>query len=482
MEKNSKQFIADSEQLHHENRILLKQLKDAMESIDAIKTGNIDGLIVTNENALQVYTEKSADKPYRILIEKMHEGAVTVSENGTILYSNSYFANMVKRPLQKVIGTKFEKFIDDSAKEQLKAILIQSDKSVLKEEVYINSDDGKKIPALMTINALNLDQIFVLSIILTDLTVQHENQERLKSWTKQLEQKNEELENALKKIAFQSKEKKKRAAELFDAYKELEIQSREKEKRAEELSVVQKDVKELQGLNTHKENVLSTLSHDLRSPLGFIIGVADYLVSDFDELERSKVKEMLEMLLKASIDELDMLDYLGEWARIKFASEAFTPAKIKLELYAKKVMNILTKNADAKNIQLHNEIEKDLSVFADKKMLLSILQNIVSNSIKHTPEDGKITLSAKRNKDKIIVEVKDTGIGMSKEMQKNLFIPQMKSLLNSRKDHNGTGIGLLLVKGFIEKHGGEIWVESVEGKGSSFYFTLPANKTTDKNL
>ena len=482
MEKNSKQFIADSEQLHHENRILLKQLKDAMESIDAIKTGNIDGLIVTNENALQVYTEKSADKPYRILIEKMHEGAVTVSENGTILYSNSYFANMVKRPLQKVIGTKFEKFIDDSAKEQLKAILIQSDKSVLKEEVYINSDDGKKIPALMTINALNLDQIFVLSIILTDLTVQHENQERLKSWTKQLEQKNEELENALKKIAFQSKEKKKRAAELFDAYKELEIQSREKEKRAEELSVVQKDVKELQGLNTHKENVLSTLSHDLRSPLGFIIGVADYLVSDFDELERSKVKEMLEMLLKASIDELDMLDYLGEWARIKFASEAFTPAKIKLELYAKKVMNILTKNADAKNIQLHNEIEKDLSVFADKKMLLSILQNIVSNSIKHTPEDGKITLSAKRNKDKIIVEVKDTGIGMSKEMQKNLFIPQMKSLLNSRKENSGTGIGLLLVKGFIEKHGGEIWVESVEGKGSSFYFTLPANKTTDINL
>jgi len=329
---------------------------------------------------------------------------------------------------------------------------------------------------------LNLDQIFVLSIILTDLTVQHENQERLKSWTKQLEQKNEELENALKKIAFQSKEKKKRAAELFDAYKELEIQSREKEKRAEELSVVQKDVKELQGLNTHKENVLSTLSHDLRSPLGFIIGVADYLVSDFDELERSKVKEMLEMLLKASIDELDMLDYLGEWARIKFASEAFTPAKIKLELYAKKVMNILTKNADAKNIQLHNEIEKDLSVFADKKMLLSILQNIVSNSIKHTPENGKITLSAKRNKDKIIVEVKDTGIGMSKEMQKTLFIPQMKSLLNSRKENSGTGIGLLLVKGFIEKHGGEIWVESVEGKGSSFYFTLPANKTTDKNL
>jgi two-component system CheB/CheR fusion protein len=220
----------------------------------------------------------------------------------------------------------------------------------------------------------------------------------------------------------------------------------------------------------------------LRSPLGFIIGVADYLVSDFDELERNKVKEMLEMILKASTDELEMLDYLVEWARIKYASEACTPAKINLELYVRKVLNNLTKNADVKNIQIHNEIEKDLSVFADKKMLLSILQNIVSNSIKHTPANGKITVSAKRDEDKIIVEIKDTGIGMSNEMQKNLFIPQMKSLSISRKENKGAGIGLLLVKGFIEKHGGEIWVESVEGKGSSFYFTLPANKTTDINL
>jgi len=267
---------------------------------------------------------------------------------------------------------------------------------------------------------------------------------------------------------------------ILKSLAELVIANEEKAKRAAELIVVQKDVKDLEVLNTHKESVLATLSHDLRNPLGTIIGIADYLKSDFDNMEPSEVKEMINLLLKASAEELNMLDYLVEWARIKYASEAYTPVKIKLEQYVRKVLNILTKNASANNIQIHNEIGKDITVFADEKMLLSILQNIVSNSIKHTPAGGKVTLSAKRSEDKIIVEIKDTGIGISKELQKNLFTPQMKALSNSRKENKGAGIGLLLVKGFIEKHGGEIWVESIEGKGSSFYFTLPVNKPADK--
>lgn len=93
---------------------------------------------------------------------------------------------------------------------------------------------------------------------------------------------------------------------------------------------------------------------------------------------------------------------------------------------------------------------------------------------------GNITITSKREEDKIIVEIRDTGIGMSKEMQEKLFIPQMDSLSNARKEHKGAGKGLLLVKGFLEKTGGEIWVESVEGMGSSFYFTLPVDKPLDK--
>jgi two-component system CheB/CheR fusion protein len=239
-------------------------------------------------------------------------------------------------------------------------------------------------------------------------------------------------------------------------------------------------VKELEERNTHKENILAVLSHDLRSPLAGIIQIAEHLKESFDKLEKIKVKELLDQLFKASTDELNMLDYLVEWARIKYASEAFTPAKIELAQYVKKVFDTLNENALQSKIHLHNEIEEGTSVFADEKMLLSILQNIVSNSIKHTRAEGEITVTAKRKYDKIIVEIKDTGIGMSKEIKEKLFTPQISSLLKARKENKGAGIGLLLAKSFVEKNGGEIWVESIEGKGSSFYFSIPVNKPLDK--
>ncbi len=239
-------------------------------------------------------------------------------------------------------------------------------------------------------------------------------------------------------------------------------------------------IKELEELNTHKESVLAILSHDLRSPLGGIIGASEYLSKNFDKMEGVKVKEMLTLLNKSATDELNMLDYLVEWARIKYAAEVFSPVKIDVTQYVKKVFDLLNQTAAVNTINLHHEIEENVSVFADGKMVLSILQNIVSNAIKHTRPGGNITVTAKRKEDKIIVEIKDTGIGMSKEIQEKLFTPQMNSLSKARKENKGAGIGLLLVKGFLEKNGGEIWVESVEGEGSSFYFTLPINKPLDK--
>jgi len=239
---------------------------------------------------------------------------------------------------------------------------------------------------------------------------------------------------------------------------------------------IKKYVRELEELNTHKESVLAILSHDLRSPLSAIIGTAKYLKENFNKMKPDAVQEMLDLLYKSSTDELDMLDYLVEWARIKYASDTFTPTKIKLTECIDKVFETINENALINTINLHHEVEENTSVFADGKMLISIIQNIVSNAIKHTGKGGTITVSTKSNDDKIIVQVKDSGIGMSKAIMDKLFTPQMKSLSETRKKNKGAGIGLLLVKGFLEKNGGEIWVESIEGKGSSFYFTLPIEK------
>ena len=243
---------------------------------------------------------------------------------------------------------------------------------------------------------------------------------------------------------------------------------------------IKRYVIELEELNTHKESVMAILSHDLRSPLSGIIGISKYLKENFKEMKPEVVQEMLDLMHKSSIDELDMLDYLVEWARIKYASDIFSPTKLKLTEYIDKVFKILNETASINTINLHHEIEENTTVFADGKMLISIIQNIVSNAIKHTEKGGTVKISAKTKDDKIIVQIKDTGIGMSKEIIEKLFTPQMKTLSETRKKDKGAGIGLLLVKGFLEKNDGEIWVESIEGEGSSFYFTLPMEKPLHK--
>jgi PAS domain S-box-containing protein len=239
---------------------------------------------------------------------------------------------------------------------------------------------------------------------------------------------------------------------------------------------IKKYAKELEELNAHKENVLAILSHDLRSPLAGIIQGADYLRSNFDTIDPTFAKALLQEFHAAVINELNMLDYLVEWARIKYAAETFKPAAIELVRCVEKVFESLKETASINTINLFNKIEENCSVFADEKMLLSILQNIVSNAIKHSHNGGQITLSAKQSDDMMIVAIKDSGKGISKEIMDTLFAPQVKSLSKAVEENKGAGIGLLLVKGFLEKNNGEIWVESEEGKGSSFYFSLPINQ------
>jgi two-component system CheB/CheR fusion protein len=239
---------------------------------------------------------------------------------------------------------------------------------------------------------------------------------------------------------------------------------------------IKKYISDLEDLNNHKESVLAILSHDLRSPLSAIISTSKYLKDNFSKMKSEDVQQMLDLLYKSTTDELSMLDYLVEWARIKYASEVFSPEKINLPAYIQKVFKSLNETATLNKVNLHHDIEENTTVFADGKMLLSIIQNIVSNALKHTNAGGTISVSSKTEADKIIVRVKDTGTGMSKEIMEKLFTPQLKTLSEARKKDKGAGIGLLLVKGFLEKNGGEIWVESTEGAGSSFYFTLPVEE------
>jgi PAS domain S-box-containing protein len=208
-----KNSLSEIERLTKENKELQHQLQKALETIDAIKTGNIDALVVPALKDLKVYTEQTADKIYRTLIEKMHEGAVTLSEEGAILYCNAYFANMIKLPLQKVLGEKFELFIEKSSRESFSQLFKAGIEKAVKKEIFLITYAGNTIPVLMSVTTLTTDNDFVLSVIITDLTVQNKNQQELKIKTKELEQKNIELQKTNQELAYQIEEKVKREVE-----------------------------------------------------------------------------------------------------------------------------------------------------------------------------------------------------------------------------------------------------------------------------
>lgn len=453
MDNIEKKLLAENEMLLTESNKLLKKLRADKEYRDALKEGKVDALVINDETGLKVFTDKASDKTYRILIENMHEGAVTVNKDGTILYCNSCFAEMLKLPLQKTIGSSLKGFIDLAYYKLFEELFHKGWRNSTREELFILDSNHKAVPVLMSLNSITLDDDLVLSIIVTDLTIYNDNRDRLKYKAKQIEQKDSEIEST---------------------HKEMAAHIIEKEKHKVELNLANMDVKELAELNTHKESVLTTLSHDLRSPLSSIIGAAAYLKDNFEKLKPTDVKQLLDHLHKASVDELSMLDYLVEWARIKYASEAFAPINLKLSDYVNKVFDTLSENARSRNIAIVTDINDNINVYADGKMILSVLQNIVSNAIKYTESGGTITTTAYKKEDKIVVEIKDTGSGIPKDILEKLFTPQLKSLLNAREEKKGAGIGLLLVKVFLEKNGGEVWVESEMGKGTTFYFTLPA--------
>lgn len=171
-----------------ENNDLRLQLEEAHDAINAIRTGKVDALIVQGENGHELYTLKSADRTYRIFIEKMSEGAVTLNPDGTILYSNNRFAAMLNMPLEKVIGRPFNEFIPDSFKERYEALLGSGWEQDLKMEMYLYLPDGSLLPCLISCNQIELDEKTALSLILTDLTDQKEAEQQLLLKNKQLEQ------------------------------------------------------------------------------------------------------------------------------------------------------------------------------------------------------------------------------------------------------------------------------------------------------
>jgi len=249
--------------------------------------------------------------------------------------------------------------------------------------------------------------------------------------------------------------------------------NRELEQRVLDRTVALENLnQELQALNISKDKFLSVMSHDLRNPLTALLASSGKLNEDPENLSPGQVKQLSQIIHRTSNKLLNQLNEVIEWAKKQSSKTSFNPQKIRLATGAEESMEVLKPNAHQKKINLQNHIPKDMEVMADPLMLRSIVQNLITNAIKYTPEGGLVRLSAKIEGQMACIFVEDTGIGMAAETKARLFNTDQKSLSGTNNEQ-GSGLGLLLVSDFVTQHGGKIGVESTPGAGTTICFTIP---------
>lgn len=240
---------------------------------------------------------------------------------------------------------------------------------------------------------------------------------------------------------------------------------------------IKKQKRELQKINATKDKLFSIIAHDLKSPFNAILGFSQLLAEDYDSLEREEVISISKMLNQQSKDAYFLLSNLLDWARTQL--KGIEPSKeiIDLKEFTNEIVDFIDDNAQMKNIKLSAEIKDNTRAFADRNLLYSVLQNLITNAIKFTPEEGKITVRAQEKTREIEMSVSDTGVGMTPEQLKSLFRPKTENnTTRGTNNENGTGLGLIICKEFIEKNGGKINVSSEKGAGSRFCFTIPRSQ------
>jgi PAS domain S-box-containing protein len=247
------------------------------------------------------------------------------------------------------------------------------------------------------------------------------------------------------------------------------------QKKAEEATIISQ--KKLKEANATKDKFFSIIAHDLKNPFHIILGFSDLLLQNHKEYDLETRENVIKTIYDISLKTFNLLENLLAWSRSKTGSIPFNPKILDIKLIAYDCISLFSEAAEKKKIKLSLQSTEDYSIFADRDMIAAVLRNLINNAIKFTNKNGKVTLIITKKDDKFLeVNVKDTGIGIKPEKTNIIFSIDRDWSTPGTEDEAGTGLGLFLCKEFIEKNGGTIWIQSKEGVGSEFIFTVPISK------
>ncbi|HUW07192.1 MAG TPA: PAS domain S-box protein [Williamwhitmania sp.] len=243
-------------------------------------------------------------------------------------------------------------------------------------------------------------------------------------------------------------------------------------KRAEEEIRLKNE--QLIKLNAEKDKFFSIMAHDLKSPFSSIMGFSEVLLKQVMEKNYQSVERYSGIIYESSQRAVDLLTNLMEWSRSQTGRMEFNPEYFEMVKLINEVILLFAGAASQKSITITEVLPANAPVYADKNMMSTVLRNLISNAIKFTYKGGAIVVSTENKQGAQVIAVRDNGVGIPKDRIEKLFrIDENFSTLGTEKE-KGTGLGMILCKEFVEKHGGQIWVESEEGKGSIIYFTIPS--------
>ncbi|GAB3991139.1 hypothetical protein GCM10028807_20490 [Spirosoma daeguense] len=419
------------EQLVIENEELRIQLEEATETIHAIRSGQVDAVVIEGDQGHEIYTLKTADQTYRVFIETMHEGAVTLNQEGLILYCNSTFASMVGLPLSTVIGSALHTYVKSSCRQLYENFVKASWLSSEKTEMTMKQGETELV-CLISATPLALDEGDCLSLIFTDLTLQKQTQALLKT-------SNEAL-------AFTN-----------------------------------------QALNRSNDNLKQfayVASHDLQEPLRKIQQFGDLLKirhmestgEERDYLERMQAAASRMSALIRDILNFSRITSQGEITKRISLNEVIDSVLIDLELRVQETNASIT-------------VSPLPVVLGDASQLGQLFQNLLSNAIKFHRADNQPrvnvtyqTLAASQLPSSIVpsrqsatyyqIQVADNGIGFDQKYAERIF--QVFQRLHGKNEFTGTGIGLAICEKIVVNHGGAITATAKPSEGATFTVYLPA--------
>ncbi len=245
-----------------------------------------------------------------------------------------------------------------------------------------------------------------------------------------------------------------------------------------QFQVIIQQNEELQKNIHTKDTLFSLVSHDLKSPLSGALGLGEVIQTEGDSMSKEELINISRMILKSTRQTYQLSEQLVTWYSTQKGTGEFDPETLVLKTLVESCIELLQVRSKEKEISIQNLIPGDLAIEADKNMTEAILRNLIGNSLKFTPKGGHISISARLSEEHEVLEicVEDDGIGMPAKTVHALMTFDFQTPALGTENEKGTGIGLTLCKEFIKRHHGTFRIESDEGKGSKFIFTLPLTK------